>query len=96
MTDAELLVKVKIGLFGSAAGEYRDEMLKVFIDEVKEFMRSAGVSDSTISSEASVGCIVIGVNDLWNYSAGGVRLSEYFKQRVIQLAAGGDEDEATA
>ena len=87
MTDAELLAKVKKGLFGTAADSWRDEMLQVFIDEVKGFMRDAGVSESVLNSEASVGCIMLGVNDLWNYSSGGVNLSGYFKQRVIQLAA---------
>ena len=94
MTDAELLRKVKIGLFGSDAGEWRDEMLQVFVDEVKNFMKDAGVSESVINSDASVGCIMLGVNDLWNYSSGGVKLSDYFKKRVIQLACiGGDSDE---
>ena len=90
MTDAELLTKIKIGLFGNAAGEWRDEMLQVYIDEVKCFMRDAGVSADVVNGESSVGCIMLGVNDLWNYSSGGVRLSDYFKQRVIQLAARGE------
>lgn len=93
MTDAELLNYIKIGLFGTAGGEWRDAMLTVYIDEVKDFMKRAGVPDSVISSKASVGCITLGVNDLWNYSSGGARLSEYFKQRVTQLAMGGDSDE---
>lgn len=91
MTNAELLAKVKAGLFGSSAGNYRDEMLQVFIDEVKDYMRGAGVPDTVINSEASVGCIVIGVNDLWNYSSGGVQFSDYFNKRVIQLSVGGDK-----
>lgn len=87
MTDAELLNQVKTGLFGSAAGNWRDDMLQVYIDEVRSFMRDAGVSDTALASDAAVGCIMLGVNDLWNYSSGGVNLSEYFKQRVIQLAS---------
>ena len=93
LTDAELLTRVKIGLFGNAAGNYRDEMLQVYIDEVKDFMQGAGVPESVINSEKSVGCILLGVNDLWNYSAGGVKLSDYFVRRVIQLAAGGGNNE---
>ena len=88
MTDAELLNKVKIGLFGSASGNWRDEILQVYIDEVKAFMLDAGVPKAVIDSEASVGCILTGVNDLWNYSSGGVKFSEYFRQRVIQLSCG--------
>ena len=91
MTDAELLNKVKIGLFGSASGNWRDEILQVYIDEVKAFMLDAGVLEAVIDSDASVGCILIGVNDLWNYSSGGVKFSEYFRQRVIQLSCGDGE-----
>lgn len=95
MTDAELLEKVKIGLFGTAQGTFRDELLTVYIAEVKQFMLDAGVPADTVNGEASVGCIMIGVNDIWNYSAGGTRLSEYFCQRVVQLAAGGGSSETT-
>ena len=81
MTDAELLTKVKLGLFGSASGTWRDDMLQVF-------MKDAGVPETVISSNAAVGCIVLGVSDLWNYNSGGVKFSDYFNKRVIQLAGG--------
>ena len=93
MTDAELLTKVKTAIFGSASGEWRDGTIQIYIDEVKAFMRDAGVAENVLNSEASVGCITLGVNDLWNYSSGGVKLSDYFKMRVIQLAMGGGIDE---
>ena len=86
MTDAELLKKIKIGLFGSAAGTWRDEQLINYLNEAREFLRDAGVSETTLNSEASVGCIQILVNDLWNYSGGGVKISAYSAQRAIQLA----------
>lgn len=86
MTDAELLTKVKTGLFGNAQGAWRDDMLQVYIDEVREFMKDAGVSETVVSSEAAIGCIVMGVSDLWNYNSGGVKFSDYFQKRVIQLA----------
>lgn len=88
MTDAELLTKVKLGLFGSASGAWRDDMLQVYVDEVREFMKDAGVPESVITSDAAVGCIMMGVSDLWNYNSGGVKFSEYFNKRVMQLAAG--------
>lgn len=88
MTDAELLQKVKEMLFGTSQGEWRDDLLALYIGEVKEFMRDAGVSNEKLASAASVGCIAIGVNDLWNYESGGARFSEYFKMRVTQLATG--------
>lgn len=85
MTEAELLPKVKNGL--GITGTYQDETIKGYIGEVKAFMLSSGVSQTTIDSDASVGVIVRGVSDLWNLSSGSVELSNYFKMRVIQLAA---------
>lgn len=92
MTDNEILNKVKTSLFGTATGSFRDDLLRIYINEVKDFMKNAGVSNDVIMSEKSVGVIALGVNDLWNYQAGGVKLSQYFIQRVIQLA---DESEET-
>lgn len=85
MTDAQILTTVKQMLFGSDAGTFRDDLLTAYINEVKDFMRNAGVKESVILSDSAVGIIAIGVSDLWNYQAGGVKLSEYFTQRVIQL-----------
>lgn len=83
MTDAELLVKIKNGL--GITGAFQDDTLNVYLDEVKAFMKSAGVSQDIIKSEASVGCIMRGVADLWNYGSGNATLSQYFRMRVIQL-----------
>lgn len=86
MTDNEILTTVKTMLFGTATGTFRDDMLTAYIAEVKDFMLNAGVPSDVITAQSSVGVIALGVNDLWNYQAGGVRLSDYFKQRVTQLA----------
>lgn len=87
MTDAELLSSVKTGLFGTDSGTWRDAMLTVYIKEVKAFMMDAGVPEAVVKSEASVGCILMGVNDLWNYQSGGAKFSPYFIQRMNQLSA---------
>lgn len=85
MTDIELLEKVKKGL--GITGDFQDETLSVYIDDVKAFMRSAGVSEAVTSSEMSVGCIMRGVADLWNYGSGNATLSDYFRMRLVQLKA---------
>ena len=90
-TANELLIKVKAGL--GITGEYQDETLQVYIDEVKAFMLSAGVAQSIIDSSEAVGVIMRGVADLWNYGSGSVKLSEYFIQRVLQLATKAEEAE---
>ena len=85
MTDNEQLQIVKQMLFGTDSGTFRDAMLTAYINEVKDFMKHAGVKESVINAESSVGVLALGVSDLWNYQSGGVKFSEYFKQRVIQL-----------
>lgn len=83
MTEAELLTKIKNGL--GITTDFQDTTLQIYIDDVKAFMLSAGVKQAVIDSEKSVGCILRGVTDLWNYGSGNAALSEYFKMRVIQL-----------
>lgn len=85
MTDAEILAVVKNGL--GISTNYQDDTLNVYISEVKAFLRDAGVPENVVKSESSVGCIMMGVSDLWNYSPGGVKFSQYFQQRVIQLSS---------
>lgn len=84
LTNTELLEKVKKAL--GIGGTYHDDTLTIYIDEVKSFMSFAGISDLTINSNIAVGVICRGVADLWNYGSGNTELSDYFKQRVAQLA----------
>lgn len=93
MTENELLQKIKTGL--GITGDYQDEALQFYIDEVKGFMRSAGVSEEIVNGSQAVGCIMRGVADLWNFGSGSVKFSEYFIQRVLQLAAEAVNDEGT-
>lgn len=87
MTEAEMLEKVKRGL--GIFTDFQDEVIMIYMTDVMEFMKSAGVKEETILSVASVGCILQGVNDLWNYTGGGTKFSEYFKMRVVQLTMKG-------
>lgn len=87
MTEAELLIKIKNGL--GITGDYQDDTLNIYIEDVKSFMKDAGVSETVLDSSAAIGCIVRGVADLWNYGSGTVKFSDYFIQRVVQLATGG-------
>ena len=85
MTDEQLLAKVKCALL--IGGTYHDEMLKIYISEVIDFLRSAGVAETILQSEKIVGIVSRGVSDLWNYGSGTGCLSPYFMQRAAQLAA---------
>ena len=86
MTDEKLLKAVKASL--GITGDYQNETLQVYIDEVKQYMLSAGVDSVVVDSQLATGAIARGVADLWNYG-----VSNYFKERVTQLAfTVGDED----
>lgn len=81
MADAGILTGVKSAL--GVTGAYMDDTISIYIDEITDYMSSAGVSDSVIS--ASVGVIARGVSDLWTNTAGDAKLSPYFHERVSQL-----------
>lgn len=86
MNDEELLQKVKIAI--GETSDYQDELLKIYIDEVKQYMLDSGVSEEKVSSSKALGTIARGVMDLWDYGNGETNLSPYFKERVIQLRGG--------
>ena len=89
MDNEALLIKVKKGL--GISGDYQDDTLKIYIDDVKQYMLSAGISQSVIDSPKSIGTIIRGVSDLWDYGSGSTELSPYFISRCIQLREEGED-----
>lgn len=83
LTPEQLLARVKTAI--GITGEYQDDAIKIYIDEVLAFLASAGVHATVLKSDKVVGIVARGVTDLWNYGAGGGSLSPYFIQRAIQL-----------
>ena len=81
---AGVLESVKNAL--GITGTYQDATLQIYIGEVMAYMKGAGVPTEVINSRASAGVIARGVTDLWNYNGGAGKLSDYFYQRVSQLA----------
>lgn len=75
-------VKALLGITGT----FQDLTIGAYIDEVKQFLLDGGVDESVVNSTSSAGVIARGVADLWNYGSGEGQLSDYFKQRAIQLA----------
>lgn len=92
LSNNDILKEVKKGL--GITTDFQDDVLKVYIDDVKAFCKSAGVKENVINSNRAIGCILRGVIDLWNYGSGSAGLSDYFKMRVTQLAF--EDDEASA
>ena len=77
---AALLADVKSAL--GITGTYQDATLTVYINEVTDFLKDAGISSEKITS----GLVARGVADLWNYGGAEGKLSEYFMQRAAQLS----------
>ena len=86
LTAAERLEKVKIAIYGTAAQNFNDEQLELYIYEIVEELVDGGVAREVAESLAAVGCIAIGVNDIWNYNSGGVKHSVQFNNRLVQLS----------
>ena len=81
MADAALLTAVKAAL--GVTGTFSDTTISVYIDDVVDYMRGAGVSAAVIA--ASAGVVARGVSDLWDNDGGNVKFSPYFHERVSQL-----------
>lgn len=84
LTAAQRLAKIKTAL--GFSGTYQDDALLIYIDDVIDELICGGVQKEVAESTAAVGCIAVGVNDLWNYSSGGVKHSDAFYKRLIQLS----------
>lgn len=74
------LADVKTAL--NITGDYQDATLSVYIEEVTDFLVSAGVAPEKITT----GLVVEGVATLWNYGGTKKELSQYFIQRAAQLS----------
>ena len=91
MTDEELLTEVKKRI--GVTGEYQDDTIAGHIQDVKDFMTDAGVSEDVMKSKKIIGAVTRGVSDLWDYGSGNGEFSPYFLQRVTQLAYKGGESD---
>lgn len=74
-----LLSEIKSRL--AITGNYHDELLTAYAEDVKEYLLSAGVKKKVVESKKAVGCIAKGVSDLWERET----FSDLFRQRAIQL-----------
>lgn len=93
MANSEQLRIVKTAL--GISGDFHNETLLIYIDEVLGWMKDAGVPDTVLATDRINGCLVRGVSDLWNYGQGDATLSPYFHQRVIQLCREVQKDVST-
>ena len=89
LTPEELLERVKIAR--NNTGTFHDGRIGIYIDEVKQYLLDAGVPAAILETDKVVGVVTIGVDNLMEEGA----LSDYFKQRAIQLRNKTDPKEAT-
>lgn len=82
MADLTLLSSVKAAL--GVTGNFTDDTISVYIDDVVDYMTGAGVPQAVILNSAGV--VARGVSDLWDNDGGNVKFSPYFHERVSQLA----------
>ena len=75
-----MLTSIKRAL--NIGGTYQDAALTEYINEVKAYLKAAGVSEANMTP----GLVARGVADLWQYGAGEGKLSQYFYERAIQAA----------
>lgn len=80
MTDTQLIEQIKIRL--SLTGNYHDSLIGAYAEDVKDFLRDAGVNPD---GPGAIGLISRGVADLWNFGAGDGKFSDVFFQRLTQL-----------
>ena len=68
-------VKKALGI----TGEYQDDTVTEYYNEVISFLRDSGVAETSITN----GVVARGVSDLWGTEG---KLSNYFLQRAAQLS----------
>lgn len=88
MADATLVKAVKLARGITGDFEAQDTQLNIEIDEVIGYMVAGGVPKAVANSEASAGVIARGIEDI-KYNGG--KLSDYFYQRLSQLALSSEE-----
>lgn len=86
ISENELLDFVKSA--NNFTDNFHDAMLKIHINECKEYLRCAGVSENKVNSKSAVGIICRGVADFIYDGC----LSAYFKERTIQMALKSEEN----
>lgn len=78
-------VKKSLGI----TGNYQDEIIQIWIDEIKQLMIDGGIAPSIVNDEKSAGVIAKGIDDVYFQKT---NLSTYFWQRVTQLAFKEEEE----
>lgn len=76
-----MLEKVKKSL--GITGKFQDDIIKGWIDEIKQLMIDGGIPPSIVNDEKSAGVIAKGIDDVYFQKTD---LSKYFWQRATQLA----------
>ena len=90
--DEKTLKEIKAGLGISADSTGADEALKQKIAAVESYMMGGGVAKAMMTDPLAIGCIVVGVTDIWNLEAGEIKFSPLFGILMEQLKARSGEE----
>lgn len=90
MAEIQILSEVKTRL--GITGTFHDALLSGYINDTKSYLKRAGVSDTVLNGEGSIGVISRGVADLWNFGSGEGKLSPVFYDMATQLVLYGEDD----
>lgn len=85
----QLLERVKKAR--NITGDYHNDRIGIYIEEVKQYLLGAGVPAAVLETEIVVGIVAIGVDNLMEEGV----LSDYFRQRAIQLRLAPVSEEAS-
>ena len=83
--NTELLGKVKLALGITISNITLDTKIWMHIAAVKGYLIAGGAANTVGENDLEVNCIAIGVNDLMNQTAGGVKYSPAFTLMAKQI-----------
>ena len=86
MADLALVSVCKRSLNIAPAVTAFDDRIQQKADIVKGYMRNAGVSETVIESDMSMGVVALGVVDLWSLDGGAASFSPVFHTLLTQLS----------
>lgn len=78
-------IKYGLGMTGNSTGA--DETLKQKIATVESYLIGSGISNTMMNDPLAIGCIVVGVTDIWNLKSGEIHFSPVFQMLLEQLKA---------
>lgn len=85
--NTELLEKVKTAMGHTIPSAVLDNKISTHIEAVRGYLISGGAKETVGENDLEINCIAIGVSDLMNQTAGGVKFSPAFNMIAKQICS---------